>query len=89
MSQWGFDHSQIADQYRLPWIWSLRGKSKESYTPVAVCKWWSHTAAELSAITPNKRRDISHIGRIMETELSEQLHGDKRCWRNMILLSEK
>lgn len=42
-------------------------------------KWWTADQEELKAMSPNKRRDFGHIGRIMETELGQQLLGDKRC----------
>lgn len=34
---------------------------------------------ELAALSANKRRDFSHIGRIMETELGQELQGKERC----------
>jgi hypothetical protein len=64
---------------RSPWHWTPRGKTRESYTPTADGKWWSFNNEELEALTPNKRRDVGHIGRIMETELGEERVGDERC----------
>ena len=74
-----FDHAQVADQARLPWAWATRGKTDEQYTQAVAGKWWSVGEEELEAMPLNKRRDFGHIGRIMETELGQQLLGDKRC----------
>lgn len=78
-SRENYDRSQVADQPRLPWEWNPRGKTTELYTHTAVGKWWFHGKKDIERLNPNKRRDISHIGRIMETELGEQLFGDNRC----------
>ncbi|KAK5002497.1 hypothetical protein LTR28_011341 [Elasticomyces elasticus] len=71
--------AQRADPVRLPWDWDTASKSRELYTPVVSGKWWSHTDEQLQVLKPNKRRDVGHIGRIMETELGEELLGDRRC----------
>ena len=71
---WASFHTvQLADQPRLPWNWQLQGKTTDGYTAVRQGKWWS------SLQTANGERNLSHIGRIMETELGEQLHGEDRC----------
>lgn len=74
-----FAWSQEADTVRLPWEWRPRGRTTEPYAPQLRGKWWSFGEEELAAATPNKQRDYGHIGRIMETELGEQLHGKDRC----------
>ena len=42
-------------------------------------KWWSRTEEELEGMTPAKRRDFGHIGRVMETKLGEKLEEGDRC----------
>ncbi|KAK5003209.1 hypothetical protein LTR28_010455, partial [Elasticomyces elasticus] len=79
MSRAEYDMAQRADLVRLPWDWDTASKSRELYTPAVSGKWWSHTDEQLQALRPNKRRDVGHIGRIMETELGEELLGDRRC----------
>jgi hypothetical protein len=79
LDQAGFDRAQRADAVRLPWAWAPQGKSTEPYAPAATGKWWSHSEGELGGLGGGKRRDVGHIGRIMETELGEQLLGDRRC----------
>ncbi|GAM40308.1 hypothetical protein TCE0_038f12563 [Talaromyces pinophilus] len=73
LTQAEFEDSQRASKVRLPWVWRVNGKTTEEYTPQIKGKWWSKTPEELSSVHPNKRRDYGHIGRIMETELGEQL----------------
>uniref|UniRef100_A0A093Y2X9 SH3 domain-containing protein C23A1.17 n=1 Tax=Talaromyces marneffei PM1 TaxID=1077442 RepID=A0A093Y2X9_TALMA len=79
LTQAEFEDSQRASTLRLPWDWRVSGKTTEEYTPQIQGKWWSKTAEELRSAQPNKRRDYGHIGRIMETELGEQLHGKQKC----------
>jgi len=75
LGQAAFDRAQIADGPRLPWAWSLTGKDRQDYTPQVGGKWWS----DLPAADPARRRDVGHIGRIMETELGVKLEGEARC----------
>lgn len=79
LTQAEFEDSQRASKVRLPWDWRANGKTTEEYTPQIKGKWWSKTPEELSSAHPNKRRDYGHIGRIMETELGEQLFDKQRC----------
>ncbi|KAL3424704.1 hypothetical protein PVAG01_03985 [Phlyctema vagabunda] len=72
-------NAEIADQARVPWSWNLRGKATTTYAPSVTGKWWSRSEDKLGALTASKRRDLSHIGRIMETELGEQVLGRQRC----------
>ncbi|KAE8154845.1 hypothetical protein BDV25DRAFT_147091 [Aspergillus avenaceus] len=72
--------AQRADQPRLPWRWDPTGeKNSQPYTPAIAGKWWSRSEDMLSAMSKNQRSDFSHVGRIMETDLGQQLHGDNRC----------
>ncbi|RDW80086.1 hypothetical protein BP6252_04724 [Coleophoma cylindrospora] len=79
MNQQQFAAAQLADQARLPWAWDTRGKTSTPYAPVISGKWWSQSAADLVRMASDVRRNWSHIGRIMETELGEELTGDDRC----------
>lgn len=74
-----FLEAQTANQPRLPWNWNSWGKSKAPYTPAVAGKWWSISQEELAQLKSDKRSDRGHIGRIMETELGEQLCGEARC----------
>ncbi|KAE8150225.1 hypothetical protein BDV25DRAFT_154843 [Aspergillus avenaceus] len=73
--------SQSAPKKRVPWSWLLRGKCTETYMPVMRGKWWSYTKAELAVESVTRQSNLSHIARIMETELGQQLYGDNRCRR--------
>ncbi|CRG92912.1 hypothetical protein PISL3812_09990 [Talaromyces islandicus] len=71
-----FDRSQLANQPRVPWLWSPTGrKTDQPYEPTAEGKWWYEWAHEYQG-SPNVR---SNVGRIMETELGVQLFGKDRC----------
>ncbi|CRG92850.1 hypothetical protein PISL3812_09921 [Talaromyces islandicus] len=71
-----FDRAQLANQTRVPWLWSPTGsKTGEPYEPTAEGKWWYDWAHEFQG-SPNVR---SNVGRIMETELGVQLFGEDRC----------
>ena len=64
---------------RLPWNWQPRGKTSEHYSPRLRGKWWFFEEEELARASSKKRADYGHMGRIMETELGEQLFGEDRC----------
>jgi hypothetical protein len=65
----------LADQPRRPWNWSTTGrKSNEPYVPQEVGKWWYDWAME----NPGNIA-ISHVGRIMETELGEKVPDEEKC----------
>lgn len=72
--QW--EKSQVVDRPRQPdaWHW-INGKSKELYERQVKGKWWSPDQLKVKV----KDRHVSHIGRIMETELGEELFGSSRC----------
>jgi len=78
-TQGAFAAAQRADRDRLPWGWATRGKNNDSYAPAITGKWWSHSGEQLGALGSSKRSDVGHIGRIMETELGEELLGVERC----------
>ncbi|EEH06946.1 conserved hypothetical protein [Histoplasma capsulatum G186AR] len=59
-------------------IW-LMSKSSSTYQPQESGKWWSVSHEEFQCFSPQKQRVWGHIGRIMETELGEQLLGEDRC----------
>jgi hypothetical protein len=67
------DCAQIADQPRL-WLGLSRAVVNPPYVPQVTGKWWSNASY---ASTSTR----SHVGRIMETNLGEQLFGDKKCKR--------
>ncbi|QDS74199.1 hypothetical protein FKW77_002185 [Venturia effusa] len=63
---------------RQPWKWSKK-KTTDLYVPVMQDKWWSSSESELRQLPIGRQRYMSHIARIMETELGEQLVGTNRC----------
>lgn len=76
-------YMQLADQKRLLWKWS-KAKENETgqqtsalYDPVIQGKWWSPKPERPAK--GNRVTEVSHIGRIMETELGEQRLGKNRC----------
>ncbi|KAL1641534.1 hypothetical protein SLS58_006040 [Diplodia intermedia] len=74
-----YDLTQTASQPRLPWRWSAT-KTSALYTSAVRDKWWSDLlAAEANAANANRRRAVSHVARIMETELGERRVGDAAC----------
>lgn len=66
-----------ADVERRLWDWSSE-RATGLYSPIVEGKWWSAGSPAMSSRL-QAQRDNSHIGRIMETELGQQLHGDERC----------
>lgn len=76
------------NQPRIPWTWSSE-KTSAVYVPVYKDKWWSNIMMALPIAPmalPNALKNkashetsLSHIGRIMETELGEELTGNDRC----------
>jgi hypothetical protein len=77
----GYAAAQLGNQNRLPWQWQIKTLVDNHYIPTATGKWWYRTAAQLEEMNSNKRRDWTHIGRIMETELGMRNHDNKRCKR--------
>lgn len=70
--------AQMADQSRLPIDWPKSGrKLGHDFTPIATGKWWYAWAQE----TSYGHAMISHVSRIMETEIGMQLFGNERCGR--------
>jgi hypothetical protein len=76
LTQVQFDLAQLADQARVPWLWSTT-KTDEPYQPQADGKWlylWAQTYQGSQAV-------VSSVGRIMETDLGIQFSEDDRCTR--------
>lgn len=68
----------LADPVRLPWTLTI--KSNRHYVQQVPGRWWSTSEADYHAIDSSARRYvIDHVGRIMETALGEQRHGNNRC----------
>lgn len=75
----------MADQPRVLTDWPLSGRAlDQNYIPTATGKWWNAWAKENS----DKPKIISHVGRIMETDIGMQLFGDQRCTRCQLLDQE-
>lgn len=71
--------AQVADQTRIEWNWShARSKNNEPYHPTVESKWWFHWAEERIE-TAGWNNHITHVGRIMETDLGMQLFDTERC----------
>lgn len=77
LTQVQFDLAQLADQNRVPWLWSSMGKTDEPYQPQAVGKWWYDWARAYNG----SQAMVSNVGRIMETDLGVQFFGEERCTR--------
>lgn len=68
----------ISDNPRLDWdpdLLPLHG----TYVPQLAGKWWTRSSTDVHNMRDDRRARISHVGRIMETVLGEQLSGDNRC----------
>ncbi|KAE9991249.1 hypothetical protein EG327_000251 [Venturia inaequalis] len=71
--------SKTQARRRIPWEWSDE-RTSVLYTPFYKNEWWSQMAPSgVPSVKAYTERYISHIGRIMETELGEELFGDARC----------
>ncbi|KAI9640319.1 hypothetical protein NHQ30_011369 [Ciborinia camelliae] len=73
-----FEEGQRGCIERRVWSWSTI-KSNGLYKPIRQGKWWYLNAGSWDALTPGKQRDYSHIARIMESELGEELLAEKKC----------
>jgi hypothetical protein len=76
MTQVQFDLAQLANQSRVPWLWSAT-KTDEPYQPQADGKWWYEWALAYQG----SQAVVSSVRRIMETDLGIQFFGDDRCTR--------
>lgn len=65
-------------QPRIPWKWSDK-KTSDLYISAVKGQWWSKSQSELRQLSMERQRYMSHIARIMETELGEELIGKDRC----------
>lgn len=80
-SQIAWRQSQLADTVRRPWVWVPRGGDSGVHLPQAKGKWWSKEEEEIKGWGAERRRAVSHAGLMLETDLGEQLLGDRRCDR--------
>ncbi|TEY25590.1 hypothetical protein BOTCAL_1275g00010 [Botryotinia calthae] len=78
ISKEAFEEMQKGCAVRRPWPWS-NVKSKGLYPPTQQHKWWYVSGSDWDKATPDKQRDFSHIARIMELEIGEQLPEEERC----------
>ncbi|KAF7880217.1 hypothetical protein EAF00_012056 [Botryotinia globosa] len=78
ISKEAFKEMQKGCVVRRPWFWSAV-KSKGLYPPAQQHKWWYVSGSDWDKATPDKQRDFSHIARIMESEIGEQLLEKEKC----------
>jgi hypothetical protein len=74
-----FAAGQLAPVQRLPHPWSHGGKISDLRQPVLAGHWWSVSEGAWAGMSEEEKRRMSHVGRIMETELGVQLTGGERC----------
>lgn len=72
--------SSTSGSSRLIWDFDVRSVD-DNYIPQLQGRWWSKSAAQWPAMGEARRAHISHVGRIMETDLGKQLLGNDRCAR--------